>query len=271
MCVIIVAETGKPDLETLQQCQAQNPHGAGIAWRDGGVVKWKKGLKANDVFDIVKRVEVPFVIHFRMATQGGISDEMCHPFPVNKECSIAVDGSATKVLFHNGHWSEWEEAVFKSAISMGIRVPEGNWSDSRAMAWLVRNHGNAILKFIQRQKVCLLSNTEVRVFGDPWYDERKENGMIFSNKLWANQNSDRDWDNHRYRGRIGYMRHGVYVTDGDMHPDMYHRTVGPKETGHTIAKPVIDVTKECEKAKLKGEAPPEAAHGMMVWGDHCCA
>ncbi len=41
----------RPSLETLRLCERANPHGGGIAWRNGGAVEW---LKTNDVNEIDK-------------------------------------------------------------------------------------------------------------------------------------------------------------------------------------------------------------------------
>ena len=43
MCVILVCPPKvRPAAATLYACHAANPHGAGLAWRENGKVRWQK-------------------------------------------------------------------------------------------------------------------------------------------------------------------------------------------------------------------------------------
>ena len=54
MCVILVCpENIRPDRATLDACHRANPHGAGVAWREDGVVRWSKGLEPDEVENLI--------------------------------------------------------------------------------------------------------------------------------------------------------------------------------------------------------------------------
>lgn len=90
MCIIIAKEKGLelPTNQTLQSCFISNPDGAGIMYNEGGKVVIEKGFMEWEKFS--KRIEKlrptlkekGVVLHFRIATEGGISKQNCHPFPI---------------------------------------------------------------------------------------------------------------------------------------------------------------------------------------------
>jgi hypothetical protein len=84
MCVILVCPAHvRPDRATLEACHAANPHGAGVAWRDGDEVRWLKGLDPDEL-NRCPKLPGEIVIHFRMASVGRWCPALCHPFPVTR-------------------------------------------------------------------------------------------------------------------------------------------------------------------------------------------
>lgn len=212
MCVIAVCETQRPDLKTLLKCETENPHGGGIAWRENGVVKFKKGIDAKEILTISNRVELPFVIHFRIATAGGQSPKMCHPFPIGG--SVKMHGNANAVLFHNGHWGDWED-VFLHALVAGPnrRLPLDDISDTRALSMMIGWYGKNLLKLIKGQRFVYFSPSELETHGH-W---TTINGIHYSNTHWnTNYNwrtgnwGDGDW-------ACGYGNHGGYTYSRGQH------------------------------------------------------
>jgi hypothetical protein len=135
MCVILVCPAHvRPDRATLQACHAANPHGAGVAWREDGQVRWFKGLAADDVEILLPQLPGELVIHFRWASVGEVTPKLCHPFPVSAKASTRLSGHARAVLFHNGTWTDWRETLRRMP---GQRRPDGLLSDSRVAASLV--------------------------------------------------------------------------------------------------------------------------------------
>jgi hypothetical protein len=181
MCVILACETRKPSLELLEKCEIANKHGAGIAWIENNKVRWEKNLTAEQIHQRVITVELPFVIHFRFASAGGINPLLTHPFPITENVGLNLKGTANKVLFHNGHWSKWEDFMFKMVISKNKKIPDGVWSDTRMIAWITYMNGENILNFLD-EKTCILSKNGIRIF--QYKDWTEDDGIVFSNKLF---------------------------------------------------------------------------------------
>lgn len=78
-----------------------NPDGAGIAWRQDGILHFKKGLMTlAEVRRAINLIpdDSPVLAHFRFATAGGVSREMTHPFTP----SDTLTGSGEAVFMQNG-------------------------------------------------------------------------------------------------------------------------------------------------------------------------
>jgi len=185
MCVIIaVIDKDKvPTLDMLKKCGKTNDDGAGVAWLKGAAVRWHKGLNPEGVFSLTQNLPVPYMIHFRLATSGGYADGLCHPFPVTRRCSLELTGEIHKgrVLMHNGCWAEdeWMQDIRRTIIKRNIRLPGGDFSDSRAMAWLAHVWGDSILSAIPG-KMSILGPNGIKFWGD-WVTHK---GMFFSNTSW---------------------------------------------------------------------------------------
>lgn len=98
MCIIInkLAGSHLPSKNLLKNAWARNPDGAGFTTIIDGALYTRKGfMNFNDFYDSYKQVatvDAPICLHFRIATSGGVSPAMCHPFEINSNA----------VLFHNG-------------------------------------------------------------------------------------------------------------------------------------------------------------------------
>src|SRR5260221_10234793 len=138
MCVIYVCNSNVPDEWELAGGALSNSDGAGVAWREKGVIKWEKGIdEVKDVMEITKKVKLPIVIHFRTASAGPAIPELTHPFPLVKGIPLDLTGSAPAVLFHNGHMTNWEEKYLNFILGAGEEVSLGEFSDTRAMAHMI--------------------------------------------------------------------------------------------------------------------------------------
>ena len=208
MCVLVVADKRRPTIVEIEKMFAQNPDGAGIAWRDVGnnsprdaepnVIKWEKGLDLANIKELSNEAPLPYVLHFRLASCGGKLKELTHPFPVEKDVRGTLSGETRgKVLFHNGHWGPWKDKGIDGAIRNKVRVPEGKWNDTRVMAWLAHLHGSSILELID-EKVILFGPKSIEIFHpDGWF--RIEGDLLVSNTIWErqyihHQRDNEDWD-----------------------------------------------------------------------------
>lgn len=164
MCVIAVVEKSRPSFNMVSQMWHQNDHGAGIAWREEGLVKWRKGLNLEEMHNLCATLPLPYIAHFRIASVGGRRASLTHPFAIeDHDLALKLDGQTKGgVLFHNGTWSDWKKLSLESAARFAVKVPQGHWSDSRAMAWLCKLYSPGILDFLD-EKTVVFTPTEVKI------------------------------------------------------------------------------------------------------------
>lgn len=179
MCVIIIAERKRIPERYIEQSMRTNRDGAGVAWRDGRAVVWKKGMRDPDeVVELTERIPLPYIFHARISTVGsGDNPELTHPFPLN--LATGTEGRSRRgVLFHNGHWSQWENA-FWSAVGQLKRIPPGAWSDSRVMAMVKRIWGNSANPMLERSRdrIVVLTPSEIEIL-NPTLWEKFEDWVI---------------------------------------------------------------------------------------------
>lgn len=153
MCVIAVAVKSEIDLASLYKCEAANPHGGGVAWAEKGYVHFKKGIKAEEMQDLVKDKPFPHVYHFRIASVGKIIPALCHPFVVRRKQNCDMEGvTSHPVLFHNGTVTNWR---FLAKVA-GVTYPEFA-SDSMIIARIISLRGEALLSQIcDHSRFCVL-------------------------------------------------------------------------------------------------------------------
>lgn len=187
MCVILIAEQERPSPTMIEKAYQANSHGAGIAWREPGTtdegapllneegepiieVRWQKGLTLDQLQERVASVPLPFVVHCRIASCGGQRPELTHPFPIDEEVELYLNGSTTgDVLFHNGHWNKWKEVAVETAKSMGVRLPEGKLSDTRIMAWCAHHYGRNFIELIDEKGVSFGPENMQIFWGTGWH------------------------------------------------------------------------------------------------------
>jgi hypothetical protein len=110
MCLIVKQTAAKPLTDTeVREVYRRNADGFGVAWydTDARVVKYWRRVpdNANDAVALYRHAlghateDRPIVAHWRMATGGVKTDDMCHPFPVPH---------AGAVLIHNGVMADWQ-------------------------------------------------------------------------------------------------------------------------------------------------------------------
>ena len=181
MCVIALFKKSKPTEEIIKQMSSINKDGAGVAWREDGVVNWRKGLSNETLFRITKELKLPFVVHFRFGTVGKNSKHLTHPFPVSKDIELDVVGSGKDVIFHNGHWEGWRDYCLGYIQTRSIRLPKGDFSDSRAIAWMVYHYGFEFLKLLpDTNKFIVMTPKHLWSSGD----FKEKDGNWYSNLYW---------------------------------------------------------------------------------------
>lgn len=184
MCVIIASNTKKCPVDWLEKARKKNGDGQGIAWLEDGKVRFFKSHKNFDkIREIYDRIEPPYVLHFRITTQGGSGDKMCHPFPLNHNASLETQGEAKAVLFHNGSNNTWKAECKAAVLRHKLEWPNGPWSDSRAFAWLCYWFGQNFADLLD-EKIAILSKDGVKIYGDNW---KQEDGIDISNDYFLDK------------------------------------------------------------------------------------
>lgn len=263
MCVIFIADQERPTEEMVRLAYETNPAGAGIAYREGGFVKWKKGLDLNDIQDMCKTVPMPFVAHFRIPTVGGRKDALCHPFPITKNVELALEGKTKDfVLFHNGHWNSWKHDTKEAAITTGTPIPPGRWSDTRAMAFNAYIFGLGILEFIDEKAVA---------FGPDKIEVFPGQGWVVKNKVWCSNTNWERTTHSNWRGTADNTQRLCKFSTCKAYRHMQleycweHRHIGIKNVNETFDDteelPVVSST-----TKGTGEAGAGEAKEAVVLG-----
>ena len=224
MCLIAHYTDQRPTRAELRRIASHNRDGAGIAYADPRqpeLVTWHKGLTSDEGIALALNAPLPFVAHFRIATHGGTSAKLTHPFPITRKVGLALEGSAKSVLFHNGIWDNFRDFERKATDLTGAN------SDSRIMAWVLNRFGtekqnaNATLIAKTAGRLLILNQHTVTRFGDGWTQGTKKNGMtkgawysndhsfmrtsVVPNFNFPTKNSNTP-PNQRYSGTTCYQR-----------------------------------------------------------------
>ena len=192
MCLIAVADTSRLTHEEIADAARYNADGIGVAYMEPGdrLVSYQKGLSVGEAQFLADKMPLPHVMHFRMATHGGDSPLLCHPFPVTRNVGVKLEGQAKELLFHNGVWMEHE--LFQHEVRF-----TGPVSDTRILAYVLWREGQtertSVATFLSKQagKLALVTKEGITRYGD--WDEGdgldSTPGCWYSNlhHTWASQ------------------------------------------------------------------------------------
>lgn len=281
MCVICVApEDKRPTEEQIRQMWIRNPEGGGVAWRDivdgVQVVRWKKGLKLEEMKKLGAELPLPYILHFRIASIGGPLPELTHPFVAVPKWedfvnSLNLEGATTDPLvFHNGHWSEWHDKMIQGCGATKEQFPRGPWSDSRAMAFLYRHFGQGFLDTLEQRTVTFGPDLLEFGIGKGWYEK---DGLWFSNNAWETFTQVTKFDGHRRTTGFVMCQWKNCAQTADLDADgrcrKHPRGTDGKREGHHQAGHQSSIT----KSGLKEEAARDPfalltklVQGELAWG-----
>ena len=104
MCVIAVCLKNKPSSDIVKKMWDTNDDGASITWlgKDRKVEYIKGITKLEELNNLIKATELPFVLHFRIASVGGIHPLLTHPeFEISKKSQLLTYNQCNRVLLMN--------------------------------------------------------------------------------------------------------------------------------------------------------------------------
>lgn len=182
MCVAVIVTGASPTLAELQDMEEENPHGAGLAWKEPGDnrVTYRKGLTALQVHEVLDTLPRPVLLHFRWSTAGSRSKQLTHPFPLGYEAlfNTALEGRTKSVMIHNGTWREWKQHVPEFAKKWDI-------SDTQIAAYYMKANPRLAHEIRWAVAVGYAKGRDkpmkVSKFGDTWVDH---GGNLYSNLNW---------------------------------------------------------------------------------------
>lgn len=198
MCIIVVKPKGinLPELNTLRNCFNNNPDGAGFAIQAENSIIYSKGYQAvSHLYDdlVTANKEYPdaaMLIHFRIATSGGITAENCHPFPVTDDISRlhALHGRTHLAIAHNGIIdirstatnSDTVEFIRNELAYLDKAVPE--WYNDQNILKALNNRIQSKLAVLPVHGQPVMIGTFI-----------EDNGLYFSNSTYLHSLKFRGW------------------------------------------------------------------------------
>ncbi len=112
MCLIIASPNGKaPDMGIVSDAIIGNPHGWGAVSAAGGKLRADKGFGLPSLERAIRRMDGPYLIHFRYATHGAVGYANCHPFKVNRDCYMVHNGILKIPLRDSRYSDSWHFAA----------------------------------------------------------------------------------------------------------------------------------------------------------------
>lgn len=190
MCIVIYIPEGKEiPLEHLETSHYNNEDGAGFMYvdLDGNVVGHKGYMEYQELItDLTNKgfikgntlcPKLPFAIHFRMATHGGVSPGKCHPFPASKDKDElhSLDWTHEFGVAHNGIMGQFA----KPGLSDTQGFIQDVLSDVELLRELPENEAlkSLLSKVISSSKFIVMDEKNVLLFGN-WLEV---DGVFYSN------------------------------------------------------------------------------------------
>ena len=211
MCVVIAKPRGSAlDTQTLHRCWIANNQGAGVSWSEKGKLFIEKGFMDWDTFkdfwDARDWTEIACIVHFRIATHGGVNEENTHPFWVFPgQLAFAHNGMMdfTKEFSHISDTQVFNRYILK-------QLPRNFLSNSGIRLMMEDYIGQSNkLVFLNRDGELSIINED--------YGSWEENGCWFSNSHWKIMGG-RGWVCKDYEDRGGgFYDPADYYTS---HPDI---------------------------------------------------
>lgn len=176
MCIAIVQKPGaEAELAELRESARCNPDGAGYSF-----VLFNRATNQNEVKTVkaLKWAEIekqylkdwrrhgkssPFLVHFRIASNGPVVYENCHPFPM-------ADGGA---LIHNGIMpfacSKEENDTRKFVDMLNSLPPE--WAENEQLVQIIQKGlaGNKVAMLWPTTEIMILNEASGHWKKDIWY------------------------------------------------------------------------------------------------------
>lgn len=193
MCIIAYKplNVAFPEERILQNCFENNDDGAGFMYAFNGEVHIHKGYETFEKFmaalnkaRAITGDKVPYVMHFRIATQG-YERTMTHPFPLSSKmenlkrlhykCSIGVAHNGILDITSDGAKTYSDTMKFITDYLSNI-IQSYDWHKNKRTKKLIEY-------LIDGSRLAILdAHSHCELMGKGW---EKDNGIYYSNHTWA--------------------------------------------------------------------------------------
>lgn len=193
MCIIAYKplNVAFPEEYILQTCFDNNDDGAGFMYAFNGEVHIHKGYETFEKFmaalnkaRAITGDKVPYVMHFRIATQG-YERTMTHPFPLSSKmdnlkrlhykCSIGVAHNGILDITSDGAKTYSDTMKFITDYLSNI-IQSYDWYKNKRTKKLIEY-------LIDGSRLAILdAHNHCELMGKGW---EKDNGIYYSNHSWA--------------------------------------------------------------------------------------
>lgn len=179
MCILAVAEAGAVfSRDILEDMFFANSDGAGWAYAKNGKIYFSKGYTSVNKF--IKAVQkmpssVARMVHCRIATHGGVSKPLTHPFPISRSYAKmeALSGTMSSgyILAHNGILSNF--------------TPDASHSDTEELVRCLANIKCDIMGEDMREAInAMVAGSRVAILNTDGKINRYGAGWSYDGGIW---------------------------------------------------------------------------------------
>lgn len=271
MCIIAYKplNVAFPEERYLKNCFENNSDGAGFMYAYNNEVHIAKGFdtfkKFKNALDKARAItgdNVPYVMHFRIATQG-YEKTMTHPFPLSSKmknlyklkckCNIGIAHNGIIRLTSDGSRNYSDTMLFITDYLSLIIRSYTYYKDTRTIELIERLISNSRLAILDKNGTCNL-------LGEGWVEAF---GCFFSNETYSYEH--KAWTGWGKNGKAyswdfdtGYTDDGCWAypaTTKKNHWDWYKDSTGSKYAFYDTYCPYTEDDDEsyCEKCLRFGK------------------
>jgi len=200
MCVVIAKPKGvQISRKYLRNCYLSNPDGAGFMFVRDKEIVIQKGYFSFELFwEDYKKAEQeytksPFVIHFRIATSGGVNEFNCHPFKIDEQSAFAHNG----IFYDLPYTDELSDTqIFNNRI---LKTLPGDWTKWDGIKRLIQGfikESNSKVVFLGNNKdIWICGEEEGDWFKGSWYSNNSHTLAKFNRQYWHSSYYEKKWGN----------------------------------------------------------------------------
>lgn len=268
MCIIAYKpkNVAFPLESVLKNCYENNPDGAGFMYSFNGDVYIKKGFitweSFRDALDKARKLtgdNVPYVMHFRIATQG-FNSTMTHPFPLSSKmsnlkkikckCSIGIAHNGIINLTSDGS-QDYSDTMKFITDYLSLIIQSYSWyKNDRIKQLIERLMGSCRLAVLDKNNHCEL-------LGKGWIED---NGIFYSNSTYSYKkykyvdtwDSATYWDNWKQKQKERF--------------DGYHKYYNKKTCNYDFTPKNCPVTMEYDYSYCSACSNRKKCNKSFDWG-----